>query len=92
MDNTQNLSRSELFVFIITDFLDKVKKNLPKKYSRLRELANTHTDLIAMDSTTNANKYFIIIKLCVETKQIKLLDLSLNCLTKLLQNDFLFML
>lgn len=80
IENSENLDRSDLYHLIISDFLDKVKKNLPKKNTRLRELANSFTDMVSMDSTTNANRYFIMIKLCVETKQIKLIDIALNCM------------
>jgi hypothetical protein len=43
MEDQNPLSRNELFVHLVSDLLDKIKKNVPKKNTRLREMANTFT-------------------------------------------------
>ncbi len=46
--------------------------------------------MIQVDSSTNANKYFIVVKLSIETQISKLIEIALCSLQKLIYFEFLF--
>ena len=41
MENTLQLTKGDLFSDLIMEMLDKIKKNLPKKYTKLRDITSS---------------------------------------------------
>lgn len=67
---------------------EKIKKHLPKKYKEIKDLIGTFAgiclftnwnvkDQIKNDKDLNANKYFGVYKLCIETKDPKMIETSI---------------
>ena len=88
----ENLSDPQtLYQEILQTAFEKIKKNLPKKYKEIREMIVTYlgklrerlhhpnfgTEQLKQDKDLNANKYFGVFKLCIETKDPKLIETSI---------------
>ena len=55
----------KIFAQIMTGYFDRVKKNLPKKYSSFKELVSKMGDLLKTENSSQLSigKYFAIFKL-----------------------------
>jgi hypothetical protein len=66
------------YIETLTEALDKLRKALPsKKFKDLQNMCSSAIEQIKTDAELDANKYFIIFKLSLETKLIKILEISL---------------
>jgi hypothetical protein len=67
----------ELYQQILVECLDKIRKTIPKKFKELKDLCGDAIDLVKAeqpDTHLNANKYFRIFKLALDTKIPKLTE------------------
>lgn len=87
---TENLyDQNALYKELLYTSLDKIKKHLQKKYRDIAQLITQYTgltfisnilhklDQIKDDRDLNANRYYGIFKLCIETRDTKLVETSI---------------
>ena len=87
---TENLyDQHALYKELLYTCFEKVKKHLQKKYKEIAQLISQYTgfsfilksvnilDQIKEDRELNANKYYGIFKLCIETRDTKLVETSI---------------
>ncbi|CAG9330937.1 unnamed protein product [Blepharisma stoltei] len=78
------------FSELLTQALEKIRKYLnSKKFKNLRENCNQALEQIKVDQTLDANKYFPIFKLALDSKNTKVLEHTLYYTQKLISHGFL---
>jgi hypothetical protein len=68
---------------IISQYFEKVRKNLPKKYSGFKDFLNKMHEQLKLDSACLFQRYIIIFKLIINMRVPKLTELSLSTLCRL---------
>ena len=78
-----------LYKELLYTSFDKVKKHLQKKYKEIAQLISQHTGLFLIsnnlniseqlkdDKELNGNRYYGLFKLCIETRDTKLVETSI---------------
>ncbi|EGR34763.1 sec7 domain protein [Ichthyophthirius multifiliis] len=83
--------QQNLYQEIIGKSYENIKKNIPKKYIAFREYINQMKKQMLLEKHPhlNANQYFLIYKLAIETKIQRLVEVSINAICLLTLNNFL---
>ncbi|EAS07412.2 guanine nucleotide exchange factor (macronuclear) [Tetrahymena thermophila SB210] len=87
----ENLQPIQIYQDILGNSFEKIKKNLPKKYLGVKDLVQKMQNHVMQDPAhkLDANRYFIIYKLAINTKQPKLIEVSLKAIQQLISYNFL---
>ncbi|EGR32637.1 sec7 domain protein [Ichthyophthirius multifiliis] len=89
-----NLQDFQLFQDTLIISLEKIRKNIPKKYKAYKDYIKETSQQIkqlqqSQQANLSVNKYFLIYKLAINSKIQKLIDVSINAIAILVQNNFL---
>ncbi|CAD8122619.1 unnamed protein product [Paramecium sonneborni] len=74
---------------ILFDYLEKVKKNIPKQYPSFKDFLNKMIDLVKFEGLPKLGKHLVVFRLTINMRQSKLTQLALSTLFKLVSNCFI---
>ncbi|CAD8196568.1 unnamed protein product [Paramecium octaurelia] len=74
---------------ILLDYMDKVRKNIPKQYPSFKDFLNKMIDLVKYESLPKLGKHMVVFRLTFNMRQTKLTQLALSVLFKLVSNGFI---
>jgi brefeldin A-inhibited guanine nucleotide-exchange protein len=90
MENKTNNDRFQFYQVNLKQMFEKVKKIMTKKHIHYNDLTNQLKDInekIINEKEINIDKYFNLIKMSLETDNIKLIEAVLDHMHKLIKED-----
>ncbi|CAD8200740.1 unnamed protein product [Paramecium pentaurelia] len=74
---------------ILQEYMEKVRKNIPKQYPSFKDFLNKMIDLVKYESLPKLGKHNVVFRLTINMRQTKLTQLALSTLFRLVSNGFI---
>jgi len=90
MENKTYNDKFQIYSTNLKQMFEKIKKLITKKHIHYNEITNQLKDVnekISNDKEINVDKYFDIIKMCLESDNLKLIESILDHIHKLIKED-----